>query len=196
NPNVCTYTPYTRPFIYPNLQAGLAYVNPLTGAPPAQFGTNFTNYFSAAQRMDTLAYAQYDWHVGSGATWSNQVYNHYDYGRGIVAGPVNQAGLPGLFGIYFPQLVVGANVNSAGTLANLSQAFGGTGYEVRTTEYRINRSGARSTFNWDLGNHQIEAGLWYEHNESAQHRAWYPFSQTNSDLSPYDTPRHAAFIQY
>ena len=40
-------------------------------------------------------------------TWSNQVYYHHNTGRGIVAGPVNQAGLPGLFAIYFPQLVVG-----------------------------------------------------------------------------------------
>ena len=87
-------------------------------------------------------------------TWSNQVYYHHDTGRGIVAGPVNQAGLPGLFAIYYPQLVVGGSTSSAGTLANIVNVFGGTGYEVRTTEYRINRGGERSTLNWQLGDHR------------------------------------------
>ena len=51
-----------------------------------------------------LSYLQYDWNMGmSDITWSNQVYFHYNTGRGIVAGPINQAGLPGLFAIYYPQ---------------------------------------------------------------------------------------------
>jgi outer membrane receptor protein involved in Fe transport len=195
NPNVCTFTPYTRPFIYPDRAAGLAYLT--NGAPPAQYGTNFRNYFSAAQRTDVLTYLQYDAKFSDDLTWSNQIYYHYNYGRGIVAGPVNQAGLPGLFAIYYPDQVVGASASSAGTLANLVRIFGGTGYEVRTTEYRINRGGERSTLNWQLGDHAIEAGLWYEHNESAQHRAWYPFSAANNDLTPYDEPRGPiALIQY
>ena len=45
---------------------------------------------------------KYDWHVTPTITWSNQVYYHNDFGRGIVAGPVNQAGLPGLFNTYYP----------------------------------------------------------------------------------------------
>ncbi len=177
-----TYFPYTRPFLYPNLVAGLAYLN-AAGAPPAAFGNNFSNYFSAAQRMDALTYAQYDWSIDDDLTWSNQVYYHHDTGRGIVAGPVNQAGLPGLFAIYFPG-------------QNLVSVFGGTGYEVRTTEYRINREGERSTLDWQIGDHQIEAGIWYEHNNSSTARRWYPFSAGNDDLTPYDVPRHFAFTQY
>jgi len=177
-----SYFPYTRPFIYPNYQAGLAYLN-AAGAPPATLGNNFSNYFSAAQREDVLTYLNYDWHINAAVTWSNQAYYHDHNGRGIVAGPVNQAGLPGLFGIYFPG-------------QDLVQTFGGTGYEVRTTEYAIYRAGARSTLKWQLGDHQVEAGGWYEHNNSAQARRWYPFSAANNDLTPYDTPKNPAFTQY
>ena len=177
-----TYFPYTRPFLYPNYNAGLAYLT--AGAPPAAVGNNFQNYFSAAQRTDVLTYAKYDYAVNADIDLSVQAYYHYDYGRGIVAGPVNQAGLPGLFATYYPG-------------QNLVNVFGGTGYEVRTTEYRINRGGLISNLNWQLGDHRIEAGFWYEHNESAQHRAWYPFAAANNDLNPYDVPRGpAAFIQY
>jgi len=177
-----TYFPYTRPFLYPNYAAGLAYLS-ASGAPPAVYGNNFSNYFSAAQRADALGYLNYDWHASDAATWSNQVYYHDDSSRGIVAGPVNQAGLPGLFAIYFPG-------------QNLVKTFGGTGYEVRTTEYEIHRAGERSTLNWQLGDNQIEAGLWYEHNDSGQGRRWYPFSAANGDLTPYDIPVDPAFTQY
>ena len=37
-----TYFPYTRPFLYPNYNAGLAYLT--AGAPPAAVGNNFQNY--------------------------------------------------------------------------------------------------------------------------------------------------------
>ena len=197
------FTPYTRPFLYPNIAGCIAAAAPsaangnLAGSPPIAQGNNFSNCFSAAQRTDILAYAKYEYRISPDMTWSNQAYYHYNYGRGIVAGPINQAGLPGLFATYFPGLVVGGSSTSAGSLQNISNLFGGTGYEVRTTEYRINRLGELSTFNWNLGNHQIEAGLWYEHNEPAQHRAWYPFSAGSNDLSPYSEPNNPKiFTQY
>src|ERR1700744_3992804 len=177
------YFPYTRSLLFPNLPAALNYVSKATGAPPAQFGNNFTDYHSAAQREDFLTYVNYDWRLDPDITWCNQVYFHHNTGRGIVAGPVNQAGLPALFAAYFPG-------------QNLVSVFGGTGYEARTTEYRINRFGERSTFNWELGDHQIEAGIWYERNASSTARRWYPFSDANNDLTPYDVPRNPAFTQY
>jgi outer membrane receptor protein involved in Fe transport len=188
------FTPYTRPFQYPNLAQEIASLNTTanTGTPPAAQGNNFSNYFSAAQRRDALTYIKYDYNVAPGITWSNQAYYHNQYGRGIVAGPINQAGLPGLFATYFPSLVVGGSATSAGSLQNISNLFGGTGLEVRTTEYHINREGLVSTFDWQLGQHNIEAGLWYEHNESGQHRVWYPFSAANNDLTPYSIPSGAA----
>ncbi len=159
----------------------------LPGSPPIAQGNNFSNCFSAAQRTDALTYAKVEWKLTNDITWSNQAYYHYDYGRGIVAGPINQAGLPALFAAYFPALVVGSS-SSAASLANLSTLFGGTGNEVRTTEYRDNRAGLVSTGDWTLGDHQIEAGVWWEHNEPAQHRVWYPFSAANNDLDPYSVP--------
>ena len=50
--------------------------------------------------------------------------------------------------------------------------------------------------NWQTRRHQIEAGVWYENNEPAQHRVWYPFSAANNDLTPYDVPKgQAVFTQ-
>jgi iron complex outermembrane recepter protein len=188
------YFPYTRSLYYPNLTAAIASLT--NGTPPASQGNNFTDYHSAAQREDVLTYAKYDWHLGSDMTWSNQLYFHDNASRGIVAGPINQAGLPGLFEIYYPQLVVGGSTSSAATLTNIADQFGGTGYEVRTTEYRINRFGELSTFNWQLGDHTIEVGAWFERNASSTGRRWYPFSATNDDLTPYTTPRDPNFTQY
>jgi hypothetical protein len=193
------FVPYTRPFLYPNLAGAIANVNTnpaQPGTPPVSQGNNFSNYHSAAQREDALTYAQYDWNVMPDITWSNQVYYHHTTGRGIVAGPVNNAGLPALFAVYFPQLVVGGSSTSTGSLTNLVNLFGGMGYEVRTTEYRINRFGARSTLNWNLGDHEIEFGAWYERNASRTGRRWYPFSAGSNDLTPYDVPRNPLFTQY
>ncbi|HVZ29595.1 MAG TPA: TonB-dependent receptor [Asticcacaulis sp.] len=185
--------PYTRPFLYPDYNAALAYLNPATGAPPAADGNNFRNYHSAAQREDVLAYAKYDYKFNDSMSWSNQVYYHYNYGRGIVAGPINQAGLPGLFAVYYPGP---AGETAADQALRLKAIFGGTGWAVRTTEYLQNRAGLISTFKWQLGDHNLEAGLWYEKEFSTQHRAWYPFTIANNDLSPYDIPVGKNFNQY
>ncbi|MGZ3345898.1 MAG: TonB-dependent receptor [Caulobacteraceae bacterium] len=209
-----TYMPYTRPFLYPDLAACVSTLAPsaannnLPGSPPVAQGNNFSNCFSAAQRTDVLTYAKLDWKLTDTFSWSNQVYYHYNYGRGIVAGPINQAGLPSLFAAYFPGLVRDANNNPVSlatlagassaqlsaltgnkySLANLTALFGGSGNEVRTTEYRDNRAGLISTGDWTLGDHQIEGGVWWEHNLPAQHRVWYPFSAANNDLDPYSEP--------
>lgn len=186
------FVPYTRPYLFPDLTKAIAYLNSnpaAPGTPPVAAGNNFSNYFSAEQREDILSYVKYDYRISDNMSWSNQAYYHYDYGRGIVAGPVNNAGLPALFGTYFPGLIVGGSATSTGSLQNIINQFGGTGLEVRTTEYHSNRYGEISTFNWTLGQHKIEAGLWYEHNSEGQHRVWYPFAAANNDLSPYDTPK-------
>ncbi|WP_029915488.1 TonB-dependent receptor [Caulobacter sp. UNC358MFTsu5.1] len=175
-------TPYTRPFLYPDYEGALAYLSN-AGAPPASAGNNFRNYHSAAQRMDALAYVKYDYKIADNVTWSNQVYFHHDEGRGVVAGPINQAGLPALFAVYYPN-------------QDLKTVFGGTGYAVRTTEYLINRGGFISNADWTLGDHQIQAGVWYEHNKSSTQRAWYPFAASSTDLTPYDIPTNKNFTQY
>lgn len=170
-------SPYTRPFLYPNFPAALAYLN-AAGAPPASAGSNFQNYYSDAQRTDKLAYINYDAYIADNITWSNQYYYHHDDGIGAVAGPINQAGLPGLFSVYFPN-------------QNLKQIFGNSGYATRTTEYNINRDGFISTLHVDLGDHSIETGLWSEHNHSDAFRRWYAFD-VNNPSSPYTRPGNLA----
>jgi outer membrane receptor protein involved in Fe transport len=191
-----SFTPYSRPFIYPDLARCSSSLTGGPGTPNPAQGNNFSNCFSAAQREDILSYVRYAWKPFAGVTWTNTAYYHYNFGRGIVAGPVNTAGLPGLFATYYPNLVVGTPT-SAATLQNIVNLFGGTGNAVRTTEYRINRGGVTSTLVWELGDHTIEAGGWLEHNEPAQHRVWYPMTAANNDLSPYDVPRgQKALTQY
>ncbi|HEX7916803.1 TonB-dependent receptor, partial [Rudaea sp.] len=168
-----TPRPDNRPFMYPNFAQALAYLG-ANGAPPASAGNNYRNYYSDAQRTDYLTYAKYEWRLNDAMTWSNQVYYHHDDGVGVVAGPIQVAGLPKLFGAYFPG-------------QDLKTVFGGSGYATRTTEYDINRRGWLSSFDWQLGDHQLDAGLWYEMNRSSTNRRWYALD-VNHPTSPYQRP--------
>ena len=175
------YQPYTRPFLYPDFQQALSYLSP-TGTTPAADGNNYRNYYGVAQRTDWLTYAKFDMNLGESTTWSNQVYYHNDDGVGIVAGPINVAGLPGLFSVYFPG-------------QNLKQVFGNSGYATRTTEYAINRSGYLSNLTTELGDHKLQASLWLESNRSSAYRRWYAFD-VNNPSSPYDRPGNPLITQY
>ncbi|MGI4879875.1 MAG: TonB-dependent receptor [Janthinobacterium lividum] len=174
--------PYVRPFLYPNFSDALNYL--ASGAYKAA-GSNYRNYYSDAQRTDYLAYAKYDWRISDKISWSNQLYYHHDDGVGVVAGPIDVAGLPGLFSFYFPG-GVGAPTTPA-NLARLSTIFGGSGFATRTTEYRIDRGGLLSTAHVDLGDHQIEFGGWYERQSSSAYRRWYPLD-VNDPSTPYQRP--------
>jgi len=174
-------SPYTRPFLYPDFGAALAYLDS-KGAPPAAVGANCRNYYSDAQRTDQLAYLKYEAYLNDSATWTNQVYFHHNDGVGVVAGPINQAGLPALFNVYFPG-------------QNLKPVFGNSGYATRTTEYKINRDGLLSTLRWELAGHQLEAGAWFEHNRSGAYRRWYALD-VNNPSSPYTRPSNPLITQY
>ena len=174
-------SPYSRPFLYPNFPAALAYLDS-KGAPPANVGANFRNYYSDAQRTDQLGYLKYEAYLGDNASWTNQVYFHHNDGVGVVAGPINQAGLPALFNVYFPG-------------QNLKAVFGNSGYATRTTEYAINRKGLLSTLRYEVAGHQLEAGLWFEHNRSGAYRRWYALD-VNNPSSPYTRPSNPLITQY
>jgi len=173
--------PYTRPFLYPDFPAALAYLSP-TGATPAADGSNYRNYYSDAQRTDFLTYAKYEANLSDNLTWTNQIYFHHNDGVGVVAGPIGAAGLPALFSVYYPN-------------QNLKQIFGNSGYATRTTEYTINRDGYLSTLRWETGNHQIESGIWLEHNRSEAYRRWYALD-VNNPSSPYTRPSNPLITQY
>lgn len=174
-------TPYTRPFLYPDFAAALAYLDP-KGAPPV--AVNFRNYYSDAQRTDKLGYVKYEAFLSDALTWTNQYYYHHNDGAGVVAGPLNQAGLPALFNVYFP-----------GQIENQKPIFGNSGYATRTTEYKINRQGVLSTIRWDAGDHHVEGGIWFEHNKSSAYRRWYALD-VNNPSTPYERPSNPLVTQY
>jgi len=64
------YTPYTKPFFYPDFDGyRTSYLSAL-GNSPATVGSNYRNYYSDAQRTDYLGYARYDAHLSDRVTWS------------------------------------------------------------------------------------------------------------------------------
>ena len=164
--------PYSRPFLFPHFGDALTYL--ASGAYKAA-GSNYRNFYSDAQRTDYLGYVAYEATPNDKTSWNNQIYYHHNDGVGVVAGPIDVAGLPQLFSFYYPG-------------QNLTTVFGGSGFATRTTEYRIDRGGFISTFKITLGNHDLEMGGWYERQSSSAYRRWYPLLVGNPS-TPYQRPR-------
>jgi len=196
NPASTAAVPYTRPYTYPNFSAARSYVNAL-GNTPAADGSNYRNYYSDAHRADYLGYLKYDLNLGEHLKWSNQVYYHHNNGEGVVAGPLGQS-ITVVDAYLTPGYTTAtAQKSNANTSAALVAATGGSGYVTRTTEYRIMRKGIISTLSADIGNHSIEAGVWYQYNSSHAWRRWYALDGSNPDSStPYITPSNPLFTQY
>ncbi len=217
------YTPYTKPFYYPDFSGyRTAYLSPLGNSPAAE-GSNYRNYYSDAQRTDYLAYARYDATLSEHITWSTTGYYHHNDGVGVVAGPLGQSittAQPYLDPNYATDCHFGGNGNgivpTSGTISAacaattpaqaqatgnaLVAATGGSGLITRTTEYRIDRGGVISALNLDLGAHKIELGGWFERNSTTQWRRWYAVPVGNPGAStPYIRPLSVAaplFTQY
>ncbi|MEP6784358.1 MAG: TonB-dependent receptor plug domain-containing protein [Sphingomonadales bacterium] len=221
------YTPYTKPFAYPNFATyRTAYLN-ANGNTPSAEGGNYRNYYSDAQRTDYLAYARFDANITDNIKWSNTGYFHHNDGAGVVAGPlgqsitVAQAYLDPAYATIAPACRFSGNSNgtvsaacqaltpaqggltaaqAAAAGAALVAATGGSGLITRTTEYRIDRWGAITALNIDLGDHKIELGGWYERNSTTQWRRWYAVDVNNpGSATPYIRPLSVAqplFTQY
>ncbi|MEG3163826.1 TonB-dependent receptor plug domain-containing protein [Sphingomonas sp. PB2P19] len=214
------YTPYTKPFFYPDFTGyRTAYLSAL-GNSPASAGSNYRNYYSDAQRTDYLGYARYDARLSDKITWSTTGYFHHNDGAGVVAGPLGQsittaqpyldpayATLPANCrftgnnnGVRPAACTALTSAQAAAAGAALVAATGGSGLITRTTEYRIDRGGVISALTLDLGNHKVELGGWFEHNSTTQWRRWYGVDVNNPGSStPYIRPLEAAqplFTQY
>lgn len=214
------YTPYTKPFFYPDFNTyRTSYLNALGNSPAAQ-GSNYRNYYSDAQRTDYLGYLRYDAHISDHINWSTTAYYHHNDGAGVVAGPLGQsittaqAYLDPAYATLPTNCRFGGNGNgvrpaactalttaqAAAAGAALVAATGGSGLITRTTEYRIDRGGVISALNIDLGDHKIELGGWFERNSTTQWRRWYAVDVNNPATStPYIRPRDVAqplFTQY
>ncbi|MDK2760576.1 MAG: TonB-dependent receptor plug domain-containing protein [Sphingopyxis sp.] len=214
------YTPYTKPFFYPDFDAyRTSYMTPLGNSPAAE-GNNYRNYYSDAQRTDYLAYGRYDASLGDKVTWSTTGYFHHNDGAGVVAGPLGQsittaqpyldpayATLPANCrftgnnnGVRPSACTALTDQQAAAAGAALVAATGGSGMITRTTEYRIDRWGVISAIKAEIGNHNIELGGWFEYNSTTQWRRWYAVDVNNPGLStPYIRPLDVAqplFTQY
>lgn len=202
------YTPYTKPFFYPDFAGYQRYMSALGNSPAAE-GGNYRNYYSDAQRTDYLGYLRYDAHLTDKITWSTTGYYHHNDGAGVVAGPLGQsittaqpyldpayATLPTNCrfaangnGVRPAACTALTNAQAAASGAALIAATGGSGLITRTTEYRIDRGGVISALNIGLGDHKIELGGWYEHNSTTQWRRWYAVPVSDLSLStPYVRP--------
>ena len=194
------YTPYTKPFYYPDFTTYRTRYLDAFGNSPASQGSNYRNYYSDAQRTDYLGYLRYDAHLSSRIEWSTTAYYHHNDGAGVVAGPLGQSITtiqPYLDPNYATDTHYGANANGS---AALVAATGGSGLVTRTTEYRIDRGGVVSAVTADLGAHKIEFGGWFEHNSTTQWRRWYAVDVNNpASSTPYIRPldvERPLFTQY
>jgi hypothetical protein len=214
------YTPYTKPFFYPDFNTyRTSYLSPL-GNSPATEGGNYRNYYSDAQRTDYLGYARLESQISSNVNWSATGYFHHNDGVGVVAGPLGQsittaqAYLDPNYATIPSNCRFSSNKNgelpAACTALNAAQgaaagatllaATGSSGLITRTTEYRIDRGGLIMAFNADLGSHKLELGGWFEHNSTTQWRRWYAVNVAKPEnSSPYIRPLSVAaplFTQY
>jgi len=67
---------------------------------------------------------------------------------------------------------------------------------IRTTEYWIDRSGLTSALNWELGIHQLEAGLWYEDNGHSVGRNFYSIDGPLDDRFFLRNPDQRVWMQH
>ena len=214
------YTPYTKPFFYPDFNGYRTNYLSALGNSPAAEGGNYRNYYSDAQRTDYLAYGRYEARLAKNITLTNTAYYHHNDGVGVVAGPLGQsittaqayldpayATLPSncrftanTNGILPTTCTARTDAQAAAAGAALVAATGGSGLITRTTEYRIDRWGVISALDLDLGAHKIELGGWFEHNSTTQWRRWYGVDvNTPGNSTPYIRPLSVAqplFTQY
>lgn len=214
------FTPYTKPFFYPDFDGYRNVYLTALGNSPAAEGSNYRNYYSDAQRTDYLGYARYEARLSDKVNWTTTGYYHHNDGAGVVAGPLGQSittAQPYLDPNYAaiptncrfsannngvrPAACTGLTAAQAAAAgAALVTATGGSGLITRTTEYRIDREGVISSIRAEIGRHTIELGGWFEHNSTTQWRRWYAVPVANPSLStPYVRPRDVMtplFTQY
>jgi iron complex outermembrane receptor protein len=73
---------------------------------------------------------------------------------------------------------------------------GGANISLRTTEYSIQREGAISSIDWKIGDHDIEGGLWYEHNHLTQARRYYGIDSAGNNRDNLDFQVNPFYTQW
>ncbi|WP_140724474.1 TonB-dependent receptor [Pseudomonas sp. Hp2] len=125
-------------------------------------------YQSRALRDDDLYYLAGDFQPADAVALHAQVYHHENAGQGHWWAP-GQASNPGT-----PQALP---------------------ISIRSTNYRINRTGGIASVGWDLGPHHLEAGVWYERNKHHVERNFYWIDGPVDDDTFLDGPDRRLFSQ-
>ncbi|WP_057973212.1 TonB-dependent receptor [Lysobacter antibioticus] len=127
-------------------------------------------YASRALRTDHLAAIAGEFNLGEGVQLKSQAYYHDNRGQGHWWSPGNYS---------YP---------------NTSKAIP---ISIRSTNYGINRYGAMASLNWEIGNHRIEGGFWYESNHHDVQRNFYFIEgPVNDDRYLRDPDRRLFFQKY
>jgi iron complex outermembrane receptor protein len=122
---------------------------------PAPITTVDDAYANASGlRKDKLAGVTLNLPLAHDLTWDTTTYLHKNDGQGVWFTP------------YVPT-PVGAPDGFGGTITSPAPI------SVRTTEYTIDRKGVTTALTWQLGQHKISGGFWYENNDFNQARRFY-----------------------
>jgi iron complex outermembrane recepter protein len=103
-------------------------------------------YSGHGLRNDDLSSIAGDFGLNESMRLKVNVYNHSNRGQGHWFSP--------------------SNPSNPGTSREIP-------ISIRTTEYAIDRTGVTSAFTWNVGGHELEAGLWYEDNGHSVQRNFY-----------------------
>ncbi|MFC4763484.1 TonB-dependent receptor [Dyella koreensis] len=115
-------------------------------------------YQSRALRRDDLYYLAGDFNPSESVTLHGQVYHHENAGQGHWWSPGQKS--------------------NPGTAQELP-------ISIRSTNYKINRTGAIASLGWDIGGHHLEGGVWYEQNHHNVERNFYyiPYTISTSPIN-------------
>ncbi|MBX9402079.1 TonB-dependent receptor [Lysobacter sp. BMK333-48F3] len=127
-------------------------------------------YASRALRTDHLGALAGEFNLGEGLSLKAQAYYHDDRGQGHWWSPGNYS---------YPNTAKAIPIS------------------IRSTNYGINRYGAMSSLVWEVGNHRIEGGVWYESNHHDVQRNFYFIDgPVNDDRFLNDPDRRLFFQKY
>lgn len=152
---------------WPNLQAAIVNASatgdccgvPVFGSQSVNDPLDAAYYSASGVRRDYLGYASLDTVLTSHLNWKTLFYGHGYQGVSTWATPFKVT--PGVNG------------------APISE---------RVLAYDTNRFGLLNAVDWDIGQHIINTGIWYENNVATQKRHFFPIYLSGPLWSPYDIP--------
>ena len=121
---------------------------------PKPFATLDDSYYDASGlRQDTLGSLKVEWSPAGPFSVKSVTYAHKDHGQGTWWTPYQAS--------YASAADYAAGINPISPVSR------------RHTEYDIERYGELASVTYKVASHQIEGGLWFEHNDFHQARRYY-----------------------